>query len=419
MTPVDVALVLEGTYPYRLGGVSTWTHALIGGLPGVRFGVVHLTARDAPEPAAFEVPPNLAWVRPVRLPARLEAVDGGALAAGLPPARLVHALSTGFASDIAIALARRDDAPLVVTEHGLAWREVAEGAPELETGLRLVGRDVSDGNPCASRAHWVERFRDAARRAYAHADAVTTVCHHNRAAQLALGAPPERSRVIPNGVAPPATRAPLSEAEIAALHPAARRDATVRIGYVGRVAPLKDVGLFVQAAARVAAELPGARFVAIGPDEDPAYAARMRDAVRRAGLDDRFDWTGPQPVALWLRHLDVVALTSRSEAQPLVALEAMAAGVAVVATDVGGCRALLDGTEPPADGLGPAGLVVPAGDAAATADAWIALARDGALRARFGAAGLARVQARFGVAQTVRSYGELYRRVGTLREVVT
>ena len=56
----DVCLILEGTYPYIVGGVSTWVHALIGGLPQFDFSLVHLAARAERERTSkFDLPPNL------------------------------------------------------------------------------------------------------------------------------------------------------------------------------------------------------------------------------------------------------------------------------------------------------------------------------------------------------------------------
>ena len=384
----DVVLVLEGTYPYAIGGVSTWVHGLVEALPDVSFGIVHLYAGDAPRTSAFVRPANVAWQLDLALPHQLDALDPNALASLVPPARVVHALATGFAGQVARALAERTGAPLLLTEHGIYWYEIQEGAPELECGLRLHGQDLSDGNPCASRQRWVDHFQAIARETYAAADRVTTVCEANAGLQRQLGAgDPE---VIPNGVARPDTVAALGERELARMDPSARRPAALRIGLVGRVTPIKDVHAFVRAAARVADAVPNTRFFVVGPADDAPYAGSVRQLADRLGLGDRLALTGAQPAELWFRHLDVVALTSRSEAQPLALLEAMAHGRPVVAPDVGGCRALIEG-----DGE-PAGLVVapPTPDAfgladlaPGTAQALVALAGDAELRARLGAAG--------------------------------
>ena len=391
MIEADVALVLEGTYPYAVGGVSTWADGLIRGLPEVRFGIVHLYAGAAPRGGAFDLPGNVAWHVDLRLPDALDAVDAEALAAAVPPHRIAHALSTGFAGCVGAALKRRRGAPLVVTEHGVYWHEVEQGAPELETGLRLLGRDASGGNPCASRARWVALFKDHARTAFAAADRVTTVSEANVELQRRIGF--ADAEVIPNGVAPVTCAGPLTEADLGYLHPSARLPASVRIGLVARVTPLKDVHAFVRAAAEVVRALPEARFYVVGPTDDLAYAASCRRLADRRGVGGRLHLTGTQPAALWHRHLDVVCLTSRSEAEPLVLLEAMAHGTPCVAPDVGGCRAMLTGGPRP-----PAGVVV---------DPGVEGFAEAKLRHRLGCGGRERA-ARRTVAGMARRYGAIY-----------
>jgi glycosyltransferase involved in cell wall biosynthesis len=93
-----------------------------------------------------------------------------------------------------------------------------------------------------------------------------------------------------------------------------------------------------------------------------------------------------------------VALTSLSEAQPLVALEAMGAGVPVVSTAVGGCAETIAG----------AGLLTPARSPRATADALLRLADDRDLRERLGAAGRRRVALRHRPQDVHGAYRALY-----------
>ena len=406
MTPpeADVALVLEGTYPYAIGGVSTWADGLVRGLPDVRFGVAHLYAGEPPRGAAYALPANVVWHVDLQLPERLDAVDPGAVAAAVPPHRLAHALSTGFAGLVGAALKRGRGVPLVVTEHGVAWREIERGAPELETGLRLVGRDVSGGNPCASRAGWTRLFQDYARTAYAAADHVTTVTAANLPHQRALGH--TGTEVIPNGVPAPEAVGPLTGAERGRLDGSARLPASARVGLVGRVTPLKDIHAFVRAAAAVLREHPGGRFYVVGPTDDRPYAASCRALADRLGVGDRVHLTGAQPAALWHRHLDVVALTSRSEAEPLALLEAMAHRTPTVAPDVGGCRDLLTGGDAP-----PGGLVVDPEAEGGTARAIGRLLASGALRDRLARGGEIRA-ARRSAAAVARRYGAVYTRLG-------
>ena len=90
--------------------------------------------------------------------------------------------------------------------------------------------------------------------------------------------------------------------------------------------------------------------------------------------------------------MDVIVLTSISEAQPLVILEANICGVPCVATDVGACSELLYGRTAPDRALGSSGLITPIANPEATASAIIEILSDDGRRQRMGESGIARVR---------------------------
>jgi glycosyltransferase involved in cell wall biosynthesis len=113
------------------------------------------------------------------------------------------------------------------------------------------------------------------------------------------------------------------------------------VAIVGRMVPVKDHATFVAAAALLAARRPRVRFVFVGGGE---LEAEVRAAVTAAGLDERAHFLG------WTQHLeqvyadvDAVALSSVNEGTPVTLIEAMAAGIPVAATAVGGVPDLLAG----------------------------------------------------------------------------
>lgn len=324
----DVCLVLEGTWPFLTGGVAEWVDRLITGLTrgtGLSVAVVHLRDGEVPPPEPVYDTAACAGI------VVTGADNPERTAAALPPATVYHALSTGPASDVAAAAARRHGAALVVTEHGLAWREAELGVGEIRCG-RV---------PPAERAPLVAALRASARRAYDAADAVTTVCEANAREQRRLGA--VDPLVIVNPAPPPGP-------------PRLGPRAQPVIGFIGRVVPIKDVATFVQAARRLRTRLEGARFVVVGPlDHDPDYAEHQI----RAGAGF-VSFEGERDGQAAAADLDVLVLPSISEAQPLVALEAMAAGTPVVASAVGGLPELLGGGR---------GELVEPGDAHGIADA--------------------------------------------------
>jgi len=103
-----------------------------------------------------------------------------------------------------------------------------------------------------------------------------------------------------------------------------------------------------------------------------------------------------------------VVLTSFSEGQPLVILEAHAAGLPVIATDVGSCRELLEGRDADDRALGPSGRVTRVANAADTAAAMSELATSPQLQRRMGDAGRARVHAYYRMTQLIARYRALY-----------
>jgi glycosyltransferase involved in cell wall biosynthesis len=376
----DVCLVLEGSWPTKVGGVARWVDSLVRGLPEINFAVAHLTAGPDPVPS-FAIPPNVVDVTYIDV-SREDVLPDPALSQQIPDARVLHALSSGESGWLATWAARSRDCPLILTEHGIAWREAAAGCGQLESGRSIEG-DVEETAAALLRA---------ARAAYACADVITTVNRDNVRLMTAAGAPSSRTRVISNWTECQPARA--ASTATSGLH----------VGYIGRVVELKDPLTFVRAAAIVHEADPDARFTVVGPvDHAPDYARRVQQWVQRLGLQNVLSLVGQQDPDDWYPQFDVLALTSRSEAEPLVLLEAMARGIPVVTTDVGGCRDLVGASKP-------AGLVVPQGDAQAVSEAIQLLSASPTLRARLGANGRNRVRQSHSRDVGLASYRSLYER---------
>lgn len=171
------------------------------------------------------------------------------------------------------------------------------------------------------------------------------------------------------------------------------------VGTVANLRPEKGHTHLLAAAEIVRQAVPDVRFVLVGEGPgEPAIAAEIRSrglggAVTMAG--------GRSDAAALCRAFDVFCLPSLSEGLPLAALEAMAAGVPVVATDAGGLPDLIE------DGRN--GLIVRRGDPVALAAAITRLLRDTALRTRLGDAGRERALS-FDIRQAVRRMEAVYER---------
>jgi glycosyltransferase involved in cell wall biosynthesis len=507
----DVGLVLEGTYPYVSGGVSSWVHEIITGLPELTFGAIFLGA--SPETYGeirYRLPRNLVHlethylmsgaadsrdasrapadgagrargVRPSKAEALADMVSlheafkvrdraldarqldaAGALgspegvslgdfltgdgiwerlceeydarcqstsfldyfwtvrtmhrplftladlARRAPRFRVLHAISTGYAGFLGALLQRRRGCPFIVTEHGIYTKErkidLARAAwirDDDATGEGAAGGGLGQDLGYLRRL-WIQFFEGLGRAAYASARPIVSLYEGNRARQVEDGAAREHTRVIPNGI---------NVARFAALR-ASRPPALTPppvLGLVGRVVPIKDIKTFIRAMRTVVAEIPDAEGWIIGPeDEDPRYAEECHALVASLGLERAVRFLGFCPAEEVLPKLGLAVLTSISEALPLFVLEAFAAGVPVVATDVGSCRALIEGGDAADRARGVAGAIAPFAAPEALARAAIALLRDPARWRRAADAGAARVEALYTREQMFTEYRALY-----------
>ncbi len=172
------------------------------------------------------------------------------------------------------------------------------------------------------------------------------------------------------------------------------------VGSVGRLAREKDYPLLVRAAAPLLGPL--GRLLLVG---DGGEAAAIRAEVDARGVTPFVSLAGVRhDVPRLLAAMDAFALSSRMEGLPLCALEAMAAGLPVVATAVGGLPGLIE------DGV--TGFLVPSGDEPALARALATLRADPARARAVGERGRAHVQRLYARDAMVRRYLDLYAGVG-------
>jgi glycogen(starch) synthase len=267
-----------------------------------------------------------------------------ALSRPAEPVDVVHAHQGEDLATLLLArlAARRHGVPLVVTVHCSVGHTLT--AHSLHARLvRLVGGRIE---------------RSTLRRA----DAVVVLTERTAAALRADGVPAERISTIPSGFEPT-----LFQAAAGTGAPRARP----RIGYVGRLAAQKRADLLVTAfgAMQQVADLV---VVGDGPERD-----RVHQLVHTSPAADRISTTGfveHSAVPGVLASLDLLVLPSAYEEMGSVLVEAMVAGLPVVASDVGGIPEVVC--------HGETGLLVPPGDVPALTAALDRLVADTALRAR-------------------------------------
>jgi glycosyltransferase involved in cell wall biosynthesis len=203
-----------------------------------------------------------------------------------------------------------------------------------------------------------------------------------------------RVHVVPNGISVEDFAAPGREE--------ARKSLGLGTGpillCVGRLARDKGFATAIEALARLDSD---ARLLVLGSGPERAL---LEQTARRTGVSDRVDFLGSKPRAEVAHHLaasDVFVFpTERDEAAPLVPLEAMAAGLPVVASDIGGGAELIES--------GKNGLLVPPASVDSLARAIDSLLADDALRRRMGEAARERIVERYTIEAMTRQTVAVY-----------
>jgi glycosyltransferase involved in cell wall biosynthesis len=172
---------------------------------------------------------------------------------------------------------------------------------------------------------------------------------------------------------------------------------TIVVG-IGRLSPEKGFDQLIEAAGQVAQELPGVGVVLVG--EGPSRAG-LEQCIRERRLEDHVVLAGfRSDVDALMRGADLLAQSSHTEGLPNVVLEACAAGIAIVATDVGGTgEVIVDGET---------GYLVPAGNPRRLATRMLELLRDAALRRTMGERARTRVRTEFSFGAQCAQYVELF-----------
>jgi len=216
---------------------------------------------------------------------------------------------------------------------------------------------------------------------YRRADAIACISRTIERETLAAGVPREKVHYLPNPVDTHLFSPAPSDVRDVLRDQLGLQPDVPAVVFVGRLSREKGVMELLRAwhAAR-----PKARLIVIGPamtDHPWDVSTAARNFALERGLGGSVQFAGSQPpgaVASWLRAADFAVQPSHFEAMGLAAAEAMAAGLPVIASDVGGYRDFIVNEEN--------GLLVPVRDVPSLAAALLRLAGDAPLRARLGRA---------------------------------
>lgn len=239
--------------------------------------------------------------------------------------------------------------------------------------------DIRDRPPGTydSRLTWLYRRTTPA--AYKNSNLVIALSPHMASLAVSGGATRDRVALIPNGI-------DLAEIGLQEGSAGKRGGNTNRLEllYVGRLSVEKGVDVLLEAAALLSARDVNFRLRVVGAGAEHDHL-RMLAAQRK--LVSSVEFLGPRSrleLGAIYRTADVVCVPSRSDPLPTVALEAMAAGVAVAGANTGGIPFMIKHEEH--------GLIFPAGDAGALASTLLRFSGDGGLAQRLGEAGALRAR---------------------------
>ena len=233
-------------------------------------------------------------------------------------------------------------------------------------------------------------------------DHVIAVSHATKEEMVVAGVPSDLISVIHNGI-DTATwsqrQVNLSMREALGLS-----NAFPIIGYVGRISPEKDMKNWLRAAALITREYPTAQFVIVGEGRDDNLSHELKNLADALGIGSQVHFLGyREDLPSIYATFDLFFLSSRREGICNSHLEAMAMGIPIVATDVGGTKELI------ADGQ--TGYLLSAGDVEGMARVLLALIRDESLRKNVGSAARKHIEDKFSFASRLKCIETLYERI--------
>ncbi len=482
----DICLILEGTYPYITGGVSSWIHDIITNLDDFTFDIIAiLPSKNYVREYKFKIPPNVNTINNLylneindesnkisssiknqnffnelsacfigqkelklnELSSIVNIFDKYKPSLGdfintkegwnfflklyetfdpdfsfidffwttrfilvpiiniinfIPPdCKCFHSVSTGYAGLLAGLSRLRFKKPLLLTEHGIYTNERlleiinARWIYDQHIDSIDISRDLSP-----LKRLWINLFIYIGKITYYCSDKIITLFKENMRLQIKLGAPAEKCVVIPNGI--DCARFNQKRTKI----PSAP-DYTV--GFAGRIVQIKDIKTLLYAARFVIDRLPGAKFILKGPiDEEKSYYKECRVLAELLNLNNGVIFAGPGDVSGFYKDIDLLVLSSISEAQPLALLEANLCKVPVVSTDTGAVRELIYGADEEDARIGPSGAVVPVKSPEALGLQIIKLLTEPDTNIKFGENGEKRVMRYYKKEDLINKYHKIY-----------
>lgn len=337
----------------------------------------------------------------------------------LPQARVYHAHTTGYAALLGAAAARQNDAKFLLTEHNLYVRDTVNLLLGRSMALTLSAGDWRDFDVTPEQRAWMAWWIEMGRLCYPSAEVVSYLYPKAITEAADLGAPVEKSVVIPNGIVIRDFEAVVDQRHRALAEIQAQGvDRTWRLVYIARVVPIKGLSdLIGTLALLVERGMTNFHLDVLGPtDHLPDYYRMCREKARTLNVESYLTFRGTVNVRELLGEFDILVLPSYNEGQPIVVLEAMTAGVPTVGTSVGGMEQLVEEplTTPGGHTWGPCGLLVVPDYVIGMADALQQMMGDLDAYEQYSANARGRVANFFQLEDAMGAYNRLYRELAGL-----
>jgi glycosyltransferase involved in cell wall biosynthesis len=354
------SVLMVGTDLEGMGGVRTVVSGYVDGGLFERYDCVYVTSHRAGSGWVKIFTALKAWVRVAVLLRKLDAP-------------LVHVQTASRASfwrkAVVCLMARAAGRPYIVHVHGGGFSQFYE--------------------------HECGRLRQRLIRSTLEHAALVIALSEEWHERLLKICPAARVEILHNAVMIP-DRAP----------PQTCADRNPTLLFLGHLGPEKGVFELVKAFAPLAGRFSGLQLVLGGVGQSDA----VRALATQLGISDRVElpgWLGPERKSAALAAATIFLLPSYYEGMPMALLEAMAWGMPVIATPVGGTPQIVTHEVN--------GLLIPPGDIAALTMAIERLLQDPALRIRLGNAARATIVSRFSLEDAMRKLDNIYRRVGLVK----
>ncbi len=297
----------------------------------------------------------------------------------LPRVDVTHSAAAAFCGIPGVLAKLENRTPFLLTEHEVYLREqylninASNYSTYLKTFLIRYIHSITSLN-------------------YYMADQISPVCQYNIRWEKQFGVSPSKIEVIYNGV----------DKDIFTPDPREHYNAHPTVVSLARVDPVKDLLTLIKASAIVKEQIPNVRFLVYGAITVPDYYEECLVLRKQLDLEETFIFAGhSNNVPSVLANADVIAFSSLTEAFPYSIVEAMMAGKAVVATDVGGVK----------EAVGDCGVLVTPGLHEPMAWAITNLLSNSDLRHSYGVEARKRALTLFTIERTLGLYSAVYHKL--------